>query len=313
MYAAVVQVQWRAGMYRSRVAYREAVFRYLEQVRSAVPAGEDVLVAFPEDLGTFLIFCGAPAFVMASRRIDLAVGRLVAWNLPRVLVMKLRYRESWVRSLALAKSTSVRTIHEGVFSEAAKAYGYWLVAGTICASRGRGGSVFNECQLYAPNGEKHLAQRKVYLTDLEARGGLDLTPAPIEDLRVADVAGKRVAIAICLDAFRDDVLERLCPAGVDVLVQPSANPGKWSVEQQSDWLTGCWGAVVERERAHWGLNPMLVGDALGLSFEGQSSIVASEPAKAPARGGYLQRNGLRGFAKVASSAVEEQVLVMDIG
>ncbi|WP_324667838.1 nitrilase-related carbon-nitrogen hydrolase [Geochorda subterranea] len=122
----------------------------------------------------------------------------------------------------------------------------------------------------------------------------------------------RLGVAICLDAFQEPVVERLVSAGADILVQPSANPGPWTPEQQLDWRRSAWTAVRRWPQLRWGLNPMMVGELLGLRFEGQSSIVSARRELWRPGGYEALRDEEGGFVAVAPSATQEAVLVATV-
>ncbi|MBX6378972.1 MAG: hypothetical protein IRY95_10575, partial [Clostridia bacterium] len=135
----------------------------------------------------------------------------------------------------------------------------------------------------------------------------------------------RVGIAVCLDAFQEDVLAALQHQGAQILVQPSANPAPWSPEQQVDWLNGAWRAVAGTGRFTYGVNPMMVGPLYELTFAGQSAIVGRSDSETgggsavppggsgPAQEVAYHAVGPRpGFLAVAASPSDEEVLVVRV-
>lgn len=153
-------------------------------------------------------------------------------------------------------------------------------------------------------------QKKVNLIEMEGPSGLDLTPGSPAELRVFDTPLGRVGIAICLDAFKEDVLHELQAKGAEIIVQPSANPAPWTKAQQEDWLNGIWRAVSVEKRFVYGVNPMMVGQVLDLGFYGQSSIVGSVPGAA--MHGYQEVGPREGFLAVAGRADDEVILVVKV-
>src|SRR5690606_5538253 len=150
-------------------------------------------------------------------------------------------------------------------------------------------------------------QDKVELIELEREAALNLEPGALADLQVFDTPVGRIGIAICLDAFMPEVVDRLTDMGAQVLVQPSANPGPWNEWQQGDWLRGSHQQTVVAGRFAYAVNPMLTGPLWDIAFYGQSAIVARD---APDTGlGYLDLGPMDGFISVAPSAEEEAVLV----
>ncbi|MBE3584111.1 MAG: hypothetical protein IMX01_08360 [Limnochordaceae bacterium] len=135
----------------------------------------------------------------------------------------------------------------------------------------RSAEVYNVSYVFGPDGRVYGKQKKVHLIELEGPALLDLTPGDVSELRTVSTPAGRIGVAICLDAFRSDVRERLREQGAQILVQPSANPGPWSAAQQRDWLGSAWQAVAQGEFAY-ALNPMMNGQLLGVGFWGQSAI-----------------------------------------
>lgn len=307
MYAAVVQLKWSAEMFSSEAAYMQKLDSILRSISEKVPRGNDVIVVFPEDLGTFLCLMGSSRWILGTDLAN-AVKRLILKEFFWVVLARLRYKVGWVRGLAIHKSPQVERLHLGTFSSLASKYGFWIISGTACLHESSG-NVFNTAHVFNPDGNLVSKQSKVHLIDIESTEGLDLSEAKLERLSVFDICGYRCGIAVCLDCFKDDVINVLSANKLDILIQPSANPGIWDKEQQLDWLNGCWRAVKEKKVARWGLNSMLVGSVVGLEFQGQSSIIS---ANEECLGGYFDLEPRSGFVCVASSSTGEDVLIAEL-
>ncbi|MBE3583704.1 MAG: hypothetical protein IMX01_06290 [Limnochordaceae bacterium] len=198
-------------------------------------------------------------------------------------------------------------------------------------------SVYNVSYTFDLHGRVLGFQRKVHMVEQEAPGRLDLVPGRLHDIRALALPGLSVGVAICYDGFFTDVRASLRQDGASVLVQPSANPGPWTPEQQLDWLRGAWTATLRPQDAPYELqpgcgfaaaiNPMLVGRLFDVRFEGQSSILlAHGPERSPealqtvgvSRDGarpspqYQAVQGRPGFLAVAEKADDEQVLVATV-
>ena len=136
--------------------------------------------------------------------------------------------------------------------------------------------MYNTSYLFGPDGLVLGKQTKVHLIDLEQEAALHLDRGETEAISVIETPLGRIGIAICLDSFQDDVADALERGRTDILVQPSANPGPWSPEQQLDWLNSSYKRTVVEGRFAYGVNPMMTGAIWDLEFFGQSSIVARD-------------------------------------
>lgn len=110
----------------------------------------------------------------------------------------------------------------GPIREAARAAGVHVVFGAPTASTERAGEVQNTAVLIGPNGEPYL-QGKRYLPTYGPfeEGSLF---SPVDGSEPAPVAGHRVGLEICYDAFFPEVSRELARKGSDLLVVISAAP-----------------------------------------------------------------------------------------
>ncbi|BAS27271.1 carbon-nitrogen hydrolase family protein [Limnochorda pilosa] len=251
-----------------------------------LPGDVPVLAAFPEDAGTLLGFAEDRELLEGRGQLASAVRALARRHLWGVARTRLLRRVSVIRALFLERAPTAHRAYVELFGNLARRYGCHLVAGSAVFPDHRlhegvpellpGPAAYNTSYLFDPGGRVVASQRKVHLVELEAEGNLDLTPAPAETLSVVPTPVGRVGIAICYDAFHPDVRERLREQGVQVLVQPSANPKAWDDWQRDDWARGSWQAVLEGGgRPLYAVNPMMVGSLFDLAFEGQSGIFTS--------------------------------------
>lgn len=326
-----VQMRWSLEDYSTPERFAKKVDSLLDDAARRLDPRYPALVVFPEDAGILTVFTGLGLDMTGITTFETAVERVVRTSLPAVIIERLRHGTGWVRSIFLARHREMARIYLETFSQAARKHRVYLVAGSIplpdLASDGPGDrirtlgtDIFNVSYLFGPDGRVIGWQKKVNLIDMEGPAALDLTPGLADELRVFDTPLGRVGIAICLDAFKEDVLRRLQEQGAEILAQPSANPAPWTPEQQKDWLNGAWRAVAAEKRFIYGVNPMMVGRVLDLGFYGQSSIVAREEGAGGAAGsvagggraGY-QATGVReGFLAVAGTPEGEEVLVVKV-
>lgn len=349
---ACVQLGLDLADYTREERFRRQILSLCEQVAARREAGLPLLVAFPEDTGTFLAFLDEARVVETARSLREAVQALVRRHLGPVVWQRLVRRVGWTRALGLILARRMEAVYRSVFAEAARLCDAWLVAGSALlpldgsalrqggrrgemAGGGRPGGLpgsgrpagepglYNASYIFSPAGELAGVQPKAHLIDLEAAEGLDLAAAPLEALSVVPTPFGTLGVAICFDAFHDDVLGLLHRGGARILVQPSANPGPWTPEQQQDWLNGSWAATVERGLFSLAVNPMLVGDAFDLRFEGQSAIVVRPHAgrrtpgahpgrRPPGPAGYTAVAPRPGFAAVARDPRGEEVLLVQV-
>lgn len=289
---ACVQAHVTVNNFVSEQSFRELVERLMERAVASMPEGVPRLVVFPEDFASGLIFMDSGETLDGATGLRGAVAALVRKHFTGVMGKRMRHRVGWVRALALYKAQDIVHAYRRVFADVARRHDAYVLGGTVLVpdieftidggAEPQGGDVFNVAYLFGPDGAIIGGQRKAFLIDLEGSEALDLCAGAVDDLVVYDTALGRIGIAICFDAFQEPVVEHLAALGVDILLQPSANPEPWTEAQQLDWLNGTWKAVVERGMAVYGINPMLVGRLLDIVFEGQSSIIARDAERVAA-------------------------------
>lgn len=275
-----VQARLSIEHYSDPRSFREWVEALAAAADEAGGLSRDSLLVYPEDIGTFLLLAGADPH---ARSLEEALRGLLARHLPAVaLHMALRLLPP-LKAYLRARWKLVWQAYRDAFSAVAAAYKTNVVAGSILEPRGR--KVYNTSYLFAPDGRIAGRQSKVHLIDMEER--LGVSPAPLGQLRVYETGAGRVGIAVCLDAFKEDVVSRLARLGADILAQPSANPEPWTPSLEEEWRRGAW-LAVQRHRFRAGVNPMAVGRIYDLAFEGVSSIVAPR-SSTPDGTGYLAK------------------------
>ena len=155
---------------------------------------------------------------MRTRRFQGAAALLLARHLPAVLPILLRERVSVVRALQLARIDQNAALYLDTCAALAREYGVFLVCGSTPMPhyrlhgrtlRREGAELYNQTVLLAPGGSLIGTADKVHLTPDEEAGGVDLSPGELEALRVFPTPVGDLGVAISLDAFRADVIERL--------------------------------------------------------------------------------------------------------
>ncbi len=323
-YISAVQFRWSPEMYKSRESFYGSLRSVLDRLAEKLPEKREVcLVAFPEDIGTPLVFLDEPESLLRSKTLKAAIGRLIYRNASRVLRCRIRYKVGWIRALALAKAASIGRVYFEVFSDLATEYGIYIVAGSVLLPRFgldsdiskidysfSDGNVYNISFLFGPDGRLIGSQKKVYLVPgLEDKDGFDITGGSLDELEVFDTPLGRIGIAVCLDAFKEDIINKLEEKGAEILIQPSANPEPWTKDQQLDWLNSSWKAVDSSNSLVYSLNPMMTGHLFDLGFEGQSAIFCKNAWNSL---GYMDLEARSHFAALARSQLDEEILVYGI-
>ena len=287
---ACVQMKLHPEDYRTEQSFEARIMNLCARIREQ-SGDEQLLIAFPEHVGTFCLLCNAPERVWSKTSFVKASTALLLQNAPAVIQHMLVHRVSPVRALFLARSKELERIYLTTFIKAARKYEAWIIAGSGTLRWGQTSRMFNTAPVITPTGEVFYRQHKVNLVDMEGKDGLDLAAAPLNYMSAVQSPFGNVGIAICLDAFDLELRKRLAHLGADILVQPSANNGPWNDWQQKDWLRSSFQAVAENKEFELAINPMLVGGLWDLEFEGQSSIIDHS--------GYVQR---------AETHTEEEIL-----
>ena len=318
-----VQMRWSVADGRSPEAFAARMAALLQQACAPLDPRAPALVALPEDVGLLAALAILPPGLIRQPSMAAAMAFALRRRLLPALYRRLRHRASWARALLLAINPLLARLYLETFSQLARAHRIYLVAGSAPLAdygiregelprplRPRGPAVYNTAALFGPDGRLIGLQPKVALIDLEGPAGLDLSPGAPEAIRVFDTEVGRIGIAVCLDAFvpESPVRELLARQGAQILVQPSANPGPWTPEQQADWLRGAWAATVQEGRFAYALNPMMTGALFDLAFYGQSALFARDARLAPEGRGYRDLGPMPGFLAVAATEDGEEIL-----
>lgn len=291
-----VQARWSLGMYRDAMAFEGRVRRLMDWANERRDADLPHLVVFPELIGLPLVFLD----------VGDAVRHCVRWREAGVILAQ-HYGEEVVqychrcgvsptRGLLLALSAKVRDVYVRTFAQAAAEYRCYVVAGSAALpdfvdSKPRDGNVYNVSYFFAPDGSLIGTQKKVHLFEEEGTPeGLDLVAAPPADVRAFPTEFGAVGIAICFDAFHDDVMNALAAQDARLIAQPSANARAWDEWQAADWKRGLYQKVQDLPALQYGVNPMMVGYLFAwddeLSCQGRSAIVTKTDLT-PDASGYI--------------------------
>lgn len=316
-----VQMRWDLDAFASPERFAREIDRLAAEGMRGVDPGAPVLLAYPELVGAPLYLLGDYAAARGETTFEDAMTAVAMRNLPRVLYCARRFDVSPTRAICLSKAARAGRVYVETFSRVARDHRAYVVAGSMplpefavsddggrVTYRIRSGDVHNVAYVFGPDGRVLGRQKKVKLTVLELAEGLDMVPGALEELEALDTPFGRMAVAICWDAFHEDVVQRLLALGATVLVQPSANYGKWNEAQQVDWLRGAHAVAQEHPQLRCVVNPMMTGNLFDLLFEGQSGVAAHGERSRPGLG-YALAPVESGFLSVARSAEDEEVLV----
>ncbi len=311
--AVIVQPQWHVEDFSTPQSFERWMRGQLEQAKTKFVSGRPNLVVLTELNGVGLYLRGSK-LARHTGRFDYALGLNLFQRFPEAAYRALTQKVSLVRGLLLTLAPDVLAEYVPLCSKLAKEYKVWLVCGSAplphLSSSGKGVridgvEVYNESLVFSPQGLLVGAADKVYLTTLEREAGLDFSAGRLEDLKVMYTPAGDLGIAISLDAFKPDLIATLENQGADVLVQPDANGSTWTGREQEGplkgkrdqpeaWLESAWQAVQRSSTLRYALNPMVVGNFLDASFDGQSAIIAKE-FEAPKSQSYVMTKPRAGF------------------
>ena len=162
-------------------------------------------MVFPEDVGLMLVVQGMRERLQGVETIEEAIQRAVRAHLIPLAITKWRRKLSWVPAFYLYRHRAIAETYFEVFSQVAKEYGVYLVAGSAVLPpyRVQDGvvlwrqgpvehRVYNTAYLFGPDGKVVGKQDKVYLIELEQEAALDLTSGDLDALRVFDTPLGRI-------------------------------------------------------------------------------------------------------------------------
>lgn len=280
-----VQMAFRLEDYRSAESFHKRVESLVKSIRQRYP-NDELLVVFPEDVGLGLVFTQDYELVHKCSTMVEAGLRMMERHHARLKPSEGGEVSfpAMVRRLLLLVGGFVERVYHETFSELARRYQVWLVAGS--APIPEGDCVRNICYTYNPKGERVLVQRKINLVPLEQEAGLNLCSSPPKVATVSTPFGK-LGVLVCLDGFYHELLDQLVKQGAEVVAQPSFNPLPWDQEQAQGWEAGLLAGVQKHPRLV-GVNPMGVGQLFDVAAEGRSSIVAHRSQTLDGSG-YLAR------------------------
>lgn len=312
------QPQWSASDFVSADAFRAWMRAQLDGARPLIAPDRPTLVVLTELNGLPLVLRGA-GWATRLGTFERAAAALFLARLPRTLPTLLRERVSPIRALQLAGTDANTALYLHTCRELAREYGVYLCCGSAPMPRYRlvggrlrraPGVLTNQTVLLGPAGDLLGVTDKVHLTPGEEGGGVDLCPGDLGELRVFPTPVGDLGVAISLDAFRADVIGRLEALGCTVLLQPDANSQHWTDleglppdpahvrDLPVAWLESSWTASTSGRSVRYAVNPMVVGNLLDLTFDGQSAVTG-RAEDAPEPRSYVLTEPRPGFLALA--------------
>jgi len=270
-------VQLRGCFVRTTREYADLMYRL---VYRAVENGAQ-LVIFPEDTGTYLFggfIPGLDRFVGGNGG-QTSEERIVEGTAPMLFLLRLI-------------SVVSERVYPLTFSLLAQHFGVYIIAGSGVAM-GPDGGVRKVGYFFGPRGETIGEQPKTHLFTVEALWGLGRG----DDIFVFRTPVGDISYPICMDHTFFEPIRIAWLKGAEIIVDPAANAERYSFWAQA---RGVWGRV--QESPAYGIACFLVGELLGVPFEGRSGVYA--PLEMTEKGD--------GVVAQARTVDDEEILITDL-
>ena len=262
----------------------------------------DVLI-FPEDIGLLVAFSG----IRANSTTE-GIEILYSANRERIdTIAKDPEINNFISAIFLSLTDRFVRDFYNLFESLSLKYGVYTVT---CNNMPRFKSygdrweptnprVYNTAFVFGPSGRLLFSQDKVFLTPEEM--SLGISSGNITEVLPFEIEGRKIGIAISLDAFTPQYISRLEDA--EIIIQPDANPGKWNSIlsngrwQPEEWMDSAYYITQRMVKAKHVINPMMVGNLMDIRFEGQSSIT-KKAEKGDIRMAYIGNQPTTGFHSI---------------
>lgn len=293
IHLVALQTEIKPEHYLTPTAFAARVDMLCAEATRDLTADQPRILAFPEAFALPLLFWleTPPQVRQAKTSMDAALALLkLNWR------EALRLRIPSPSVIYHLRSKLVWPVYQHTFEAAAKKYGAYIVAGSLFSPlmdwepsrqlHREGWGVYNLSVTVSPQGKVLARIPKINLTAHER--GAFLRGGRFGPQIIHSQLGT-IANLICLDAFHDNLIEQADASGAWLLVQPSANAGKWDGPWSGDsgqiegdvWLReGLAKKLIGRENLRYGINPMLNGKLYDLEFEGRSAIYSAGKVEA---------------------------------
>ncbi len=240
----VAAVQFPLRMFSSAREYAQECHLWASH---AVEAGAQ-LVVFPELVGFMPLLGFLPGIEALSLEDQIGTGT----DSDNPLV-----------ALVRVMASATFPVYHLVFRTLARRFQVHIAAGSALVTE-RDGTVRNAAFLFGPDGVELGRQPKGHLYGLEFAMGLTRA----DSIRVFDTPVGKLACPVCMDHTYFETARIAFLLGAEILIDSSAD-----VIAEYNWryqLRGVWGRV--QEAPAYGIQAMMVGDALGMPFRGKSAV-----------------------------------------
>ncbi len=160
-----------------------------------------------------------------------------------------------------------------------------------------GPGVYNTGFLWGPDGHLIGTTDKVFLTNSE-KSILDLTPGRLDCVQPFETEIGKIGIAISLDAFTPEYLQRLDSQGTRIVIQHDANsllwaaPCKtceWQPQERLNSVLGC--LQDDYPNLYYNVCSMQLGNFFDIAFDGQSSITKKSDCEPDPQCNFVGNDG----------------------
>jgi predicted amidohydrolase len=304
----VATTRTRAIAVGNRIRLSATEAEYVAELERIVALAAPHLAPDRPNLICLTEMLGLPAALVGPRA---ALARRVRTSTTALTLLALAHRRelaaarrSWpgislARALLLARADALYRPFARTLSRLARQYRGRIVATTLAPRLAEdlplaedalgqvvpaGPEVYNVALVFGPDGALLGRVDKVNLTHGEI-ASLDLTAAPLEDVRVIATEAGLLGVAISLDAFTPAYLRRLDELGAQIVAQPDANDQPWAAPsatcewQPREWLDSTLGSIHPLyPHLRHNICAMQTGAFFEVTFDGQSSITARDTA-----------------------------------
>lgn len=322
-----VQSKFQIEDYKDKNTFYKKVDDLMQKVSQHIKQDNYNLVCFPETLGLPLLFImNEYEHIKNCNTIKEVSIKLIKRHWKTLSKAVLKHRILNLSSFYLLKAIEVYKVYYETFSTIARTYKIYLSAGSVLLPeidiepvKGifiKNKKVFNISYTFNPYGQCIGIIPKVNLTP-GIESSIGLSKGKKSDLMAIHTPFGKIGILICYDGFHETLVEHYDAQGVQILVKPSANHGKWdapwwsdySINQSRQWLRdGLRHMVQNRENIKYGINPMMVGKIFDLETEGRSTIVADTQLCK----NNIVAEGFNGIINIAQTATEEEIVYAEI-
>lgn len=308
-----VQARMENNDYSSEAHFKHKIESYFIALEQKGLRLDSSLVVFPEHIGTWLVAVDEHKWVTGTNKMNMAMALLAYARFP--LVLKKYFgspdgiSDPLVYAIFYAKAKKMQLIYRQTFSEMAKKYKVYIVAGSIVLPEAKSiidsssfsKTLYNSSFLFHPDGAcDPSVTHKVFPINSESgftsSGDSELLP-------VYDLSFGRTSILICADSWSTAVYEHIAEQGTEIILVPSFASGdqsmsqKWkgfngqanspdlnpqdidSITEAEAWTKYALNSQISSTAAKLGLNVFLRGQLWDLGSDGNSWILEVKTGK----------------------------------